>query len=148
MASLTKLVSKILSSKSLIPVSFRRVFSSLQLTPRAQWQLQAHHSSLQKRLLQQETIAKPAADSTSSSQLFALPKSCPGCGAFSQTISPDTAGFYNINRKTVKAFVGQQGRNFREGHERKAFEQSLGFANQALGQDWDLKGGCGLSGLL
>ncbi|KAF2236542.1 hypothetical protein EV356DRAFT_498050 [Viridothelium virens] len=34
-----------------------------------------------------------------------LPLSCPGCGAFSQTISPDEAGFYTENRAAVKAYL-------------------------------------------
>ncbi|KAG9232291.1 hypothetical protein BJ875DRAFT_89508 [Amylocarpus encephaloides] len=34
-----------------------------------------------------------------------LPQQCPGCGALSQTILKDEAGYYNIGRKSVKHFV-------------------------------------------
>ena len=35
----------------------------------------------------------------------ALPWSCPGCGALTQTVDPNEAGFYTITRKSVKAFI-------------------------------------------
>ncbi|EQL29434.1 hypothetical protein BDFG_07978 [Blastomyces dermatitidis ATCC 26199] len=34
-----------------------------------------------------------------------LPFSCPGCGAFTQWVSPDEAGYYSINRKAVKEYI-------------------------------------------
>lgn len=36
------------------------------------------------------------------SQLAALPLSCPGCGALTQDIESDDAGFYSMDRKSVK----------------------------------------------
>lgn len=51
-------------------------------------------------------------------QLLELPRSCPGCGAFSQILSPDQPGFYSINRKSVKAFVAR--------HEQAPSSESLG----------------------
>ncbi|KZZ97014.1 hypothetical protein AAP_00657 [Ascosphaera apis ARSEF 7405] len=35
----------------------------------------------------------------------ALPVSCPGCGAFTQWVYPDEAGFYTLTRKTVRSFL-------------------------------------------
>jgi hypothetical protein len=34
-----------------------------------------------------------------------LPRSCPGCGAFTQFTIPEQAGFYDFARKAVQAFV-------------------------------------------
>ena len=36
-----------------------------------------------------------------------LPRSCPGCGAFTQNTSPDGPGFYSQNRRSVKTYLGQ-----------------------------------------
>ena len=38
-------------------------------------------------------------------KLLDLPRSCPGCGAFTQSTSPDQPGFYGANRKAVQAFI-------------------------------------------
>lgn len=38
-------------------------------------------------------------------KLLDLPRSCPGCGAFTQNTSPDQPGFYGANRKAVQAFI-------------------------------------------
>ncbi|KAI5293219.1 hypothetical protein KEM52_005735 [Ascosphaera acerosa] len=35
----------------------------------------------------------------------ALPVTCHGCGAFTQWVYPDEAGFYTLTRKTVKAYL-------------------------------------------
>lgn len=37
--------------------------------------------------------------------LLDLPRSCPGCGAFTQTTNPDQAGYYGEARKAVQAFI-------------------------------------------
>ncbi|OJD12029.1 hypothetical protein AJ78_07317 [Emergomyces pasteurianus Ep9510] len=34
-----------------------------------------------------------------------LPFSCPGCGAFTQWVTPDEAGYYSISRKAVKDYI-------------------------------------------
>ncbi|MCJ1312300.1 hypothetical protein MMC25_005974 [Agyrium rufum] len=39
-----------------------------------------------------------------------LPETCPGCGAYSQFINAEEAGFYSITRKPVKAYVAAQRR--------------------------------------
>ena len=38
----------------------------------------------------------------------ALPWSCPGCGAFTQTVDPKEAGFYTTTRKSVKAYIANE----------------------------------------
>lgn len=38
----------------------------------------------------------------------ALPWSCPGCGALTQTIDPKEAGFYTTTRKFWKAYIANQ----------------------------------------
>lgn len=38
----------------------------------------------------------------------ALPLSCPGCGALTQWIDPQEAGFYSIWRKPVKAYISSR----------------------------------------
>lgn len=35
-----------------------------------------------------------------------LPAQCHGCGALSQTVVPDQPGYYNLNRKAVRLFIG------------------------------------------
>ena len=45
---------------------------------------------------------------TDHSKLSFLPWTCPGCGAYTQTLNPDNAGFFSISRKPVKAFVAAQ----------------------------------------
>lgn len=37
-----------------------------------------------------------------------LPLQCHGCGAFSQTSEPDQAGYYDVSRKAVRRFLGQE----------------------------------------
>lgn len=38
-------------------------------------------------------------------QMLNLPRSCPGCGAFSQNISSDQPGYYDLCRKPVRAYI-------------------------------------------
>lgn len=42
------------------------------------------------------------------SSISQLPLCCPGCGAFSQTTAGKEAGFYNIKRNAVKAYLRQE----------------------------------------
>lgn len=66
-------------------------------------------SRLQVRSLQVRT-ATPLP-----SRLLTLPKSCPGCGAFTQVTNPKNAGFYSLKRKSVNVFVAQQALESRGG---------------------------------
>lgn len=77
------------------------------------------------------------------SQLLHLPRSCPGCGALTQIVSPEQPGYYGTNRKSVKAFIGRNGQNPSNGHdgESKVFEAVLGAANANLLSQMGLHGG-------
>ena len=68
------------------------------------------------------------------SQIQHLPRSCPGCGALTQTVSPGQPGFYGANRKSVKAFIGRYGQYPGNGYdgESKMFERVLGVADADL----------------
>ena len=46
-----------------------------------------------------------------------LPRTCPGCGAYSQTLNPEEAGFYSASRKSIKAFVASQHASTRQASE-------------------------------
>ena len=68
------------------------------------------------------------------SQLLHLPRSCPGCGAFTQTVRPEQPGFYGTNRKSVKALLGRNGQCPGKGYdgESSLFERVLGAADASL----------------
>lgn len=68
------------------------------------------------------------------SELLNLPTSCPGCGAFTQLLSPDQPGFYSSNRKSVKAFLAQYEQSPGDGRsaESEMFEKALSSADSAL----------------
>ena len=79
------------------------------------------------------------------SQLLCLPRSCPGCGAFTQSVSPEQPGFYGTNRKSVKAFIysnGQRVGNEPNG-ESKIFERVLGAADTFLLSQMGVQGRAG-----
>lgn len=77
-------------------------------------------------------------------QLLSLPRSCPGCGAFSQIVSPEQPGFYGTNRKSVKAFIGRDGQRPSKGYgESKIFEHVLEAADASLLSQMGLQEGGG-----
>ena len=53
-------------------------------------------------------------------QLAELPTSCPGCGAFAQTVSSDQPGFYGSNRKSVRAFIARNVHSPNGGYQRES----------------------------
>ncbi|CAD6593039.1 MAG: hypothetical protein ASARMPREDX12_006671 [Alectoria sarmentosa] len=67
-------------------------------------------------------------------QLLDLPRLCPGCGAFTQIVSPEQPGFYGINRKSVRAFIDRNGQSAGKGYggESELFERVLGAADASL----------------
>ena len=89
-----------------------------------------------------DATATIPADLPSPSQLLSLPRSCPGCGAFTQTVSPEQPGFYGTNRKSVKAFVSRNGQHPGSGNkgEQILFERVLGAADASLLSQVGLKG--------
>ena len=76
------------------------------------------------------------------SQALHLPRSCPGCGALTQTVNTGQPGYYGINRKSVKAFIGRNGQNPGNGYEgeSKVFERVLGVADADLLSQMGLRG--------
>ena len=92
------------------------------------------NANFQRRQLQVE------ADTLSPiSQLAALPRTCPGCGAFTQSIHPDEAGFYDLKRKSIKAFLIRSEEAARHSKERSAFDQSVHSASQLVLPELDVE---------
>ena len=61
------------------------------------------------RRFHNHTISNPYEKHTLQQSGFsALPWTCPGCGAYTQTGEPDEAGFYTTSRKAVTAFIAAQ----------------------------------------
>ena len=73
-------------------------------------------------------------DLSTHAQLLNLPWSCPGCGAYTQVVSPDQAGFYSASRKSVKEFITQTGQpsNVQGLREDELFNRVLGSADSSL----------------
>lgn len=89
---------------------------------------------IQKRPLHVETAATHVHELPTPSQLLELPRSCPGCGAFTQILSPTQPGFYSTNRKSVKAFIARHGQAS-EGNqlgEAEIFQRVLASTDTAL----------------
>ena len=63
-----------------------------------------------------------------------LPKTCPGCGVFTQNAEPDKPGYYNMNRRSVKAFVAKDARTAERDQDRqsKTYEHILNCADGTL----------------
>ena len=76
------------------------------------------------------------------SQVLHLPRSCPGCGALTQTVCTEQPGYYGTNRKSVKAFIDRSGQNpGNEYHgELKVFERVLRVADADLLSQMGLRG--------
>lgn len=93
-----------------------------------------------KRQLQSETLSKPTESISTHSQLLDLPRSCPGCGAYTQAVSPDQPGFYSTNRKSVQAFVARHGSKADDHGEAEMFNRVASTANGPLLEKLGLKG--------
>lgn len=65
-----------------------------------------------------------------------LPLSCPGCGAPSQTLAPEEAGFYNLSRSAVKKFVQDDAKK-----EDLVFQATLDKVDNKVLQELGLDGG-------
>lgn len=89
------------------------------VTPPAQYR--THGSKTQIRQTHLDAIPQLP----SPSQLLLLPKTCPGCGAFTQSTSSDQAGFYSVNRKSVKAYIAQGLNQKRDIGESYIYKKSL-----------------------
>ena len=75
----------------------------------------ASTSTRHKQSLHTETVTTTIASTSpilpSHLHLLALPSACPGCGAFTQLVSPEGAGFYTSSRKSVKAYLAGYGQD-------------------------------------
>ncbi|KAF2460380.1 hypothetical protein BDY21DRAFT_413397 [Lineolata rhizophorae] len=60
-----------------------------------------------------------------------LPPSCPGCGAPTQSVAPDEAGYYNLRRAAVRNWLRPERRQAREAEDEK-FASALGNADDGL----------------
>ena len=90
-----------------------------------------------------DTTATPSHGLPNRSQLLHLPRSCPGCGAYTQSVSPEQPGFYGTNRKSVKAFIDRNGQSPSEGcdGESELFEHVLRAGGASLLSQMGLQGG-------
>ncbi|KAB8290295.1 hypothetical protein EYC80_011159 [Monilinia laxa] len=62
---------------------------------------------VQQRCIQSQAQEIPESSSIVSAQAVAkLPSQCAGCGALSQTIIENEAGFYSLTRRSVKEYLG------------------------------------------
>lgn len=52
------------------------------------------------------SVTPDAVPSESYAQDTRLPLQCSGCGALSQTVNKDEAGYYSLSRRNVRAFMG------------------------------------------
>lgn len=66
-----------------------------------------------------------------SDELLDMPRSCPGCGAFSQITNADQAGYYGGTRKAVQAFIARSRKVQSELREKK-FDFDVGFTHRSL----------------
>lgn len=96
--------------------------------------IHAKSTKIRARQIHIDTGKSPTDKLPTPLQLLTLPRSCPGCGAFTQFVSPGQAGFYSTDRKSVKAFVAHYGQASGVEHvaESEMFDRVLGTANSAL----------------
>lgn len=80
---------------------------ALTRSTRSEWSRRPPILNRQGPVSKIHTEHSPDYVTQSSSLLLDLPRSCPGCGAFTQNISTDAAGYYNPQRKSVQAFFGR-----------------------------------------
>lgn len=111
MASIPRFLAKEYSTHCSIPTFLCPIPLRLLLARRGR----ISKSRLQLRSLQLSTSGTPPKTLPLPSRLLTLPRTCPGCGAFTQTTNPNIAGFYSLKRKSVNAFVAQQALESREG---------------------------------
>lgn len=90
-----------------------------------------------------DATAAPSHGLPNRSQLLNLPRSCPGCGAYTQSVSPEQPGFYGTNRKSVKAFIDPNGQSPSKecNGESELFEHVLGAGGASLLSQMGLQGG-------
>ena len=100
------------------------------------------HPRLRMHQLHVDVAAAASHGFPNPSQVLHLPRSCPGCGAPTQTVSTGQPGYYGTNRKSVKAFISRNGQKPGNGYdgESKVFERVLGVADVDLLTQMGLRG--------
>ena len=101
-ARISSLLRSLDNTVSLIlrPISAPQVCGFSRRNERATCSLRKH-----RRQLHIDSVPNANHGIPTHSQLLSLPRSCPGCGAWTQIVDPDQPGFYTTNRKSVKAFI-------------------------------------------
>ncbi|CAG8954821.1 hypothetical protein HYFRA_00008506 [Hymenoscyphus fraxineus] len=97
------------------------------------YSIQTQHS--QRRFLQTSdhaAIVEPEGQFRSRAHAL-LPQQCPGCGALSQTAVADQAGYYNIQRRSVREYVGGAVAKGEEDREEAIVRAALANAGPAVG---------------
>ena len=131
MANTLRFLPSALYLSSLIPTYLCPVLrKSLPISLVARKRNVRSSSKTQKRRYQLGSANSPTLDPPVSPHLLALPRSCPGCGAFTQSVNPEGAGFYSSTRRSVKAFVTQHARG--QLGEAETFKEVLGHANRDI----------------
>lgn len=138
MAYFTRLVAQIPPSKHNIYAFLCPFLSSFH--PRAGFMRRRRgcDSSSQPCRFLVQTSNAPHQPLPSPSLLLDLPRTCPGCGAFTQIRDSSNPGFYSINRKSVNAFVAQRRHALREAGERVTSKREQ--ENQAGSRNLGLEG--------
>ncbi|KAI0831602.1 hypothetical protein F5Y06DRAFT_281403 [Hypoxylon sp. FL0890] len=91
--------------------------------PTSRWRVQHRCLHVQAEA-PTETLPLPDNDPKKLFSIKRLPKQCSGCGAFSQTTSPNQPGYFDLSRKAVRNYLQPQGRD-RSRREDKIYEDAL-----------------------
>ena len=117
---------------SILPFLYPRLVSDTTthgfLTTRLQQKCRLYTSGR----LHSEASHLSVPDNEHHTPLLELPTNCPGCGAFTQNIDPDAAGFYSAARKSVKLFYNQEKpfRTQKNEDETRIFQAALANADE------------------
>ena len=130
MASAIRSLPSTLYSPTSIPIFLAPLLGSFSPTSLLARNRNVRRSKTQKRDYSLESAKPLSRVLPFSPGLLALPRSCPGCGAFTQTLNPEGAGFYSSTRRSVKAFVAQHSKE--QLGEAETFQNVLGHANQEI----------------
>jgi genetic interactor of prohibitins 3, mitochondrial len=94
-----------LSIRPTNPLSLVRPLTSLTVRGRLSPSSFTAGSLKQRSVHTQDATSAGSSDQPATSLEATLPLSCPGCGALTQWVDADEAGFYTAQRKPVKAYM-------------------------------------------
>ena len=130
------------------PLALRHIFPPLflcpviaSISPRL-WHLWPCDVGTQKRRYGDATTSLNTRHTNLSPTLLSLPLQCPGCGAFTQSTTPDHPGYYSTSRKSVKTFLAQcrASQNYEHQSEAEVFDRVLETTDKSLLQSLGLDG--------